>query len=164
MTQKKPRRQVLLVEDDDDIAEDMEDILTSPKNGGYDMVVAKNVKSGIQRARELIGDLYAAILDHHLPDGCGTEVYMELKELSPDFAERRVAVWSSYPPDAEDDYRRLKLTNSPPILWKSSEELLGWLRSLEDVTCDEGERGEELSAAIKWLEDVPESDLEELDE
>jgi PAS domain S-box-containing protein len=70
---------VLVVDDDLDLCDNLEDIL---KNEGYEPFSATTCAEGLKLARELRPKV--AILDQKLPDGQGTTLLSELKQLYPD--------------------------------------------------------------------------------
>jgi len=74
-------RRLLIVDDDRDFAESLLEIL-EPR--GYKLAAASGVQSALQTIEEF--DAQVALLDLKLPDGSGTRLLSELKQLNPDCA------------------------------------------------------------------------------
>jgi two-component system response regulator CpxR len=72
-----PKRQILLIDDDQDMAEMLAEYL-SPE--GYTIHLAHTAKAGLDRARE--GGLILIILDVMLPDSDGFSVLREIRQKS----------------------------------------------------------------------------------
>ncbi len=71
-------RRILVVEDDEDFAEGLADVLELE---GYEVVTAPSGEEGLERFRSEVFDV--AILDMKLPGMNGVEVLLAIKELSP---------------------------------------------------------------------------------
>jgi len=76
-SQELPKRQVLLIDDDRDMAEMLAEYL-SPE--GYAVQLAYTAKAGLDRAKE--GGLVLIILDVMLPDRSGLSVLHEIRQSS----------------------------------------------------------------------------------
>jgi len=72
-----PKRQLLLIDDDQDMAEMLAEYLTPE---GYTVHLAYNAKAGLERAKE--GGIVLIILDVMLPDKDGFSVLRELRQDS----------------------------------------------------------------------------------
>jgi CheY-like chemotaxis protein len=77
---EKPKRRILLVDDDPDVLRSLEATLVK---AGYEVVPASNGQQAVDRWRDLNGcDL--AILDLFMPEKDGLETIVELRAHSPD--------------------------------------------------------------------------------
>jgi CheY-like chemotaxis protein len=77
---RKTKETVLLIDDDEIVVDVSEMIL---KNSGYDVVIAKSGKEGIEVYKENHSRIDMVILDMILPDMGGGDTYDRLKKINP---------------------------------------------------------------------------------
>ena len=92
---RKRKKTVLLIDDDDMVADVGEQIL---HNSGYRVFSAKSGKEAIEVYKANLGRIDMAILDMILPDMAGIDTYDRLKEINPGI---KVLLASGYELDSQ---------------------------------------------------------------
>ena len=103
-----PRRRILIVEDDADVADVLRDLIA---DDGHQVHIAKNGRAALDHIACVDYDLI--FCDLRMPDLDGIALYGELERLRPDLLKRLIIVSEFLADDRADDF--LARTKLPAI-------------------------------------------------